>query len=106
MGSIIYCSVSKQGDHTFYLRLDGDEYYLFTQKHRKSVHKFYSDGVRLDDAIDFGRSHRDNAITRTMSKLPMYIRYIEKENGIAVLNKTKRQCVDVAKQKTMSIQAA
>jgi len=102
----ICCVLSDQGKHSFYLRAGGNKYYLFTQKYRKSVECYYGEGVPLDNAIDFGKSRRDNAIVRTMRKLPMYIRYVEKENGIAVLNKTKRQRVDIAKHKAMSIQAA
>ena len=95
----ICCVISNQGKHAFYLHTRGNTYYLFSQKYRKSVHLFYNDSVWLNDALDFGKSHRDNAIVRTMRKLPLYIRYVEKANGIAVLNKTR-------KQRTMSSEAA
>ena len=33
----------------------------------------------------------DTAVLRTVDKLPQYIRYIEKEYGIAVLDRTKKR---------------
>ena len=35
--------------------------------------------------------HGDSAITRTMEKVPIYIRYIEKEYGIEILEKTRKK---------------
>ena len=106
MVGVIYCQLSDKGMHEFYLQISGNTYYLFSQSYKKSVHLFYGGSVRLNDALDFGKSRRDNAIVRTMRKLPMYIRYVEKENGIAVLNKTKKQHVGTIKQKYLTSQAA
>ena len=63
---------------------------MFSQDFRKGVHEYFSKGVRIDEATDFSKSHRDNAIRRTMTKIPMYIKYIEKEYGVEVLERTKR----------------
>ena len=93
MVETITCQLSKTGDHEFYLRTSRNTYFLFSQKYRKSVHLFYSDGVWLNEALDFGKSRRDHAIVHTMRKLPIYIRYVEKENGISVLNRTKSSLV-------------
>lgn len=105
MAGVIYCYLSNQKVHEFYLSVSGNTYYLFSQKYRKSVHKYYRDGVHLKDAIDFSKSHRDNAIVHTMQKLPMYIRYAEKENGIAILNKTKMRSSKDRKYQTLVSQS-
>lgn len=106
MVGMIYCRLSDQRLHEFYLCISGKTYYLFSQKYKKSVHSFYGDSVCLNAALDFGKSRRDNAIVRTMRKLPMYIRYVEKEHGIAVLNKTKKQYLGTINQKLLTAQAA
>ena len=78
-------------DHVFYLKNEGTEYYLFTQKRRKGVGEFYRGNVALDRAICHGIGRRDTAIHKTMDKIVMQIRYIEKENDIKVLKKHKRK---------------
>lgn len=91
MATMIYCRTTEKGTQSFYL-LDGkDEYYLFSQAYRKSVRDYYRHGVVLNKSIDHSRSHNNMALERTMSKIPMYIRYIEKEYGIAVFEQTKRK---------------
>ena len=106
MVGMIYCRLSNQGSHDFYLCASRKTYYLFSQKYKKSVHLFYSDGVLLNDALDFGKSRRDNAIVRTMRKLPMYIRYVEKEHDLAVLNKTQKQYVSTINRKLLITRVA
>ena len=91
MKSKIYCIVSSKGTHTFYLEQDGKSHFLFNQNYRKSVHKYFRHGVPLESAISFNKTHRDGALTNTMEKLPAYIKYIEKEYQIAVLDKTKEK---------------
>jgi hypothetical protein len=90
MKTIIYCKPTEKGMHSFYLINGDEEYYLFSQAYRRSVANYYGRGVLFDNAIKYSKAHNDSAITRTMTKLPMYIRYIEKEYGIYVLDKTKK----------------
>ena len=94
MKTEIYCKSAAKGIHSFYLLVGGNEYFLFNQAYRKGVDEYYSRGVYIDNAIKHSRAHRDVAISRTMNKLPVYIGYVEKEYGIAVLNKTKKRCAD------------
>lgn len=89
MKTKIYCIISDKGIHSFYLQHNSKRFYLFSQNYRKGVHKYYKNGVSLEDAINFNKSHRDEAVTHTMEKLPAYIKYIEKEYDIAVYKKTK-----------------
>ena len=91
MKTTIYCKPTSQGIHSFYLLSDAGEFFLFSQNYRKGVHSYFSKGVRLEEARDFSKSNRDSAIIKTMNKLPIYIKYIEKEYGITVLEQTKRK---------------
>lgn len=87
----IFCKVTGKGVHTFYLSANGSEYYLFSQNYRRGVNAYYRNGVSLDAAMDFGKSHHDTALEKTMQKLPTYVKYIEKEYGIAVLSQTVKK---------------
>ena len=91
MKTMIYCKTPKKGVHAFYMVNEGETYYLFSQDYRRGVQVFYHRGVRLDESLDYSKAHRDAAIERTMSKIPMYIKYIEKEYGIEVLERTKKK---------------
>ena len=88
MKATVFCRSTDKGVHTFYLNADGIEYYLFHQTYRKGVSEYYRNGVSINDAIDFGRSKKDYALMHTMQKLPMFLKYAEKEYGIQVLNQT------------------
>lgn len=90
MKSMIYCQTTKKGVLSFYLVLDGKRYYLFSQKYRKSVKQYFRRGVSINQSIDFSKAHKNTALEKTMSKIPMYLRYVEKEYRIQVLQKTKR----------------
>ncbi|MCR5742289.1 MAG: hypothetical protein K6F92_00970 [Lachnospiraceae bacterium] len=87
----IYCTDQRHGIHSFYLQTAEGSYYLFSQDFRQGVHRFYNRGVTLNEALDFYRAHGDNAIMKTMRKLPLYIKYVEKEFEIAVMEQTKRR---------------
>lgn len=91
MKTTIYCKPTEKGIHSFYLTIGNEEIFLFSQAYRKSVAEFYGNGVLLDESRDYSKAHNDSAIKRTMDKIPMYVKYIEKENGINVMKKTKRK---------------
>lgn len=91
MKTTIYCKPTSQGIHSFYLKNGNEEYFLFCQSFRKGVQDYYGCGVHLDKARDYSKSNHDEAIRRTMTKLPIYIKYIEKEYGVTILNKTKKK---------------
>ena len=91
MKTMIYCETPENAIHAFYMINEGEKYYLFSQDYRKGVQDFYHKGVRLAESLDYSKAHKDTAIERTMSKIPMYIKYIEKEYGIEVLERTKRR---------------
>ena len=64
---------------------------MFSQDYRKSVKNYYAGGVSLREALNNPRGGKDHALRKTMEKLPGYIKYIEKEYGIAVLEQTLRK---------------
>ena len=88
MKNFIYCKTVTKGTHAFYLKNCGYDYFLFVQDYRKGVHEYYRNGVTLEIATDYSKSKNDSAIMRTMSKLFSYVKYVEKENGIEVLEQT------------------
>lgn len=91
MKAMVYCEPTKRGVHSFYLVNEGRKYFLFNQNYRKGVHKYFNKGVLLSQAINYSKAHHDNALLRTMTKLPIYIKYIEKEYGIEVFEQTKKR---------------
>ena len=91
MKTRIYCEATDQGVHSFYLIQEGKEYFLFSQNYRRGVQKYFKDGVLLSQAINYSKTHNDCALMRTMSKIPTYIRYIEKEYEIEVFEQTKKR---------------
>ena len=91
MKTTIYCKRTEKGMHNFYLLTGGEEFYLFTQNFRKGVQEYFGQGVSLARACDYSKSRKDSAIIKTMDKIPMFIKYIEKESGILVLEQTKKK---------------
>ncbi len=87
MSTKIICETEQRGIHSFFAVVNNKRYFLFNQDFRQGVHEYFESGVCLNEAINHGKAHNDSAIIRTMSKLPMYIRYIEKEYNIVVFDK-------------------
>lgn len=81
---------TRKGEHSFYLSTDGKDYYLFTQGKRKGVGEFFRGGVTLDRALHHGVGKRDYSLHKTMDKLLMQIQYVEKENDLVVLRRTRK----------------
>lgn len=89
MKNSILCKTTSKGEQSLYLRANGKEYYLFSQNYRVSVKDYYRKPITVDRALDFSCAE-GIAVQKTMEKLRAYIPYIEKEYGIAVLNKTTK----------------
>ena len=92
----IYCKQNLNGKTDFYMEADGVHYFLFSQRKYCGVTKYYRNGVCLKDAINHKRGKSDYAIHKTMTKLPVYIKYIEREFGIAVLDQSIRKLREAA----------
>lgn len=91
MRTMIFCEVTDKGIHSFYLKRGREKYFLFCQNYRKGVHEYYSGGVTIDESMNYAKSHNDCAIRRTMTKIPKYIKYAEKEFGVEVMRRTKQR---------------
>lgn len=91
MKNYIYSKTTDKGQQSFFLVVNGQEYYLFTQKFYRGVKNYFQNKVLLSKAIDFSSANNDTALLRTMEKLPAHIRYVENEYGIIALNKTARK---------------
>ena len=88
MANFIYSKTTDKDLQSFYLVNNGKEYYMFTQKYRRGVKDYFHNKVLLNDALDISKSNRDKALIRTKTKLPMYIKYLEKEYGLVILDNT------------------
>ena len=91
MKPIVKCENPEYGTLSFYLVADSRRYFLFSQAYRKNVAHFFRNGMRLADIQNFSKSKNDTAVAKIMSKLPSYIKYIEKEYDISVLRETQKK---------------
>ena len=87
MANTIYCKTVAKGKQAFYVKVEGRDYYLFSQDYRISNKEFFQNGVTVDRALNHSSS-RSEAVRKTMTKLVPYIRYIEQEYDLEVLRKT------------------
>ena len=53
--------------------------------------KAVSKGVRLDEAYDYSKCNRDSTVIKTMNKLSIYIKHVEREYGITILKQTEKR---------------
>src|SRR5574344_1872992 len=90
MSNFIYSNTTDKGKQSFFLNNNGQEYYLFTQKFYRGVKNFFQNRQVINEALKVSNAHGDTALIRTIEKIPMYIRYIEREYGLIVLEKTAK----------------
>ena len=91
MKTTIICRTTAKDTASFYIRSGNKQYFLFNQPFRRSVKQFFQNGVLLNRALDPSHAYGNRALIRTMRKLPAYIRYIEKEEGVLFFTQTKRK---------------
>ena len=91
MKTSVYCVTTGKGEQSFYLEACGETHFLFSQNFRRGVKEYFGAGVHIDAAMDFSRARSNTSLLKTMSKLPSYIKYVEKEYGIEVLRQTARK---------------
>lgn len=91
MRTKIYCQTTSKGVQSFYLLHEGREHFLFSQDFRQSVKSYYEGGVTVSEALNNSRGGENHALRKTMEKFPSYIRYIEREYGITVLEQTAKK---------------
>lgn len=89
MKAKIFCRTVEKGKQSFYVTVDRERYFLFTQAYRVSNKEFFQNGVSIFEINNYSGVH-STAVRKTLDKLPSYIRYIEKEYGVAIYEKTKK----------------
>lgn len=89
MHSQVYCKCNDRGLLDFYLRTSEQDLFMFSQKNKYGSREFFEKGVSLEKALDMTKSRRNYAILLVMEKLPTYLRFLEKEHNIQLLQKTK-----------------
>ena len=87
----VYCLAINHGGLDFYLQQDGESYYLFNQRYRSDLHNWFKNGVALSQALRSVKRGIPTTVANVAEKLPAYIRYIEKEYDITVLEQTRRK---------------
>lgn len=87
----ITCKTRSNQTLDFFLVDNRKEYYLFTQKRYRVVEEYFKNGVTLDEAIRHGKVKNNCRLHKVKSKLPVYIKYLESESGMAFLDQTKRR---------------
>lgn len=71
------------------------EYFLCTQKFRKSMWEFYKHGVPYKKAIDYSRAHCDKAIINAMKRIGSCVSYLEKVENIMIPEKSNKKIMKV-----------
>lgn len=95
----VYCKTTNKGVHSFFIKTDSGEKYLFNQAYRRGVNKCFSNGVAINQLFDSKNLH-DKAVRKTKDKLISSIRYIQKEYGIKMLRANDKK-VQKAKRQTL-----
>lgn len=88
MSTIITCKQNKVGKHNFFIEHQGKEYYLFCQPYHRGVNIYFTNGVSLNNVLNYKTAKGDHKVIKTMSKMKMYIKYIETEYDIKILKNT------------------
>lgn len=90
MKNYIYCTTTAKGEQTFYLMAQGTKYFLFVQAYRRSNKEVFERGISLFDLRKL-KKNCSYSVRHTAEKLPAYIRYVEQEYGISVMEMTKHK---------------
>nr|WP_298569741.1 hypothetical protein [uncultured Mogibacterium sp.] len=72
----------------FFVNCGGEEYYLFSQKYRMSVYRYFKDGVSYRQAQKYDQAV---PVQKTMSRIPMAIREVEQIYNLEILDRTKKK---------------
>ena len=67
----------------FYYVSGGKRYYLFSQKFSKGVYEFFKNGRSESELYNFSGWRKNPRLGKTIEKIPMYIRYVMKEEMAA-----------------------
>ncbi|MBO4694599.1 MAG: hypothetical protein J5656_01560 [Clostridia bacterium] len=85
----VYCKPNIKGQDVFFIRSNGEDYYLFKQHHRECVENRFSLGLSIDEALERGLN--DPVLRKTAEKLKVFIPKCERENNMIFMNKRFRR---------------
>ena len=74
----VYCTKNETGSLDFYVCSSSGECYLFTQKYYRSVYEMYHTPLTIKQATDFRKADKNTILIKVIEKLPVYLRYAEK----------------------------
>ena len=63
----------------FYLTIGHRRFFLFSQKFSKGGFDFFHRGRSENEVLQFKGWHRNPRLDKTISKIPMYARYVRSE---------------------------
>ena len=86
MKTMIQCTENKLGGHAFYVKHKGTDYLLFNQKYHNGVDKVFCNGLDLRYSLDPKTAKGDTAVLKTITKMKMSIKYIEREFQVKILD--------------------
>lgn len=89
MQAKIFCKTMAKGRQSYYVAVNGKIIFLFTQNYRVSNKLFFQNGVCINEINSYTNVH-STSVKKTLDKLPCYLRYVEKEYGVAIYEKTKK----------------
>ncbi len=77
-------SVTKKNNKIhFYLVSGGKSYYMFSQNFSKGVYEFFRSGRSEAELYSYKLWHKNPRLDKTIEKIPMYIRYVLKDDVAA-----------------------
>lgn len=76
--------ITKKNDKIhFYLITGGKRHYMFSQSFSKGVYEFFRNGRSEAELYSYKLWHKNPRLDKTIEKIPMYIRYIIREEVAA-----------------------
>lgn len=76
---------------SFYI-YDGTKcHFLFQQRFRASAYNFFHNGVPVEKAIDYSKSHRNRDVINVMKRIPSALRYLELNEDVQLRNPEQRK---------------
>lgn len=103
--SSVFCKTVGENQVGFYLQVADKEYFLCKQRYYGSMWRYFSGGVDIHNLFTKSGKH-SHAVREAKMKLPAYIQYVEREEGIRVLDKSMKKTDLVGLKKRRESKAA
>lgn len=85
----VYCRPNNKGQDVFFIRSNGEDYYLFAQNRRGCVENRFGVGLSIDEALDCGLNNM--ILRKTAEKIKVYIPKCERDNNMIFMKKRSRR---------------